>query len=296
MAMEPVWNGVLTCDYERTRPQASHLEWDLYTEALMRWPLILMDNPTPYGQLRRAGIVDIPEPTHRNLTSTWHRQLASLDYAINLITRATHDRDVAGAALDRVDAARRQGDVGDLTRALAAATAAFTRVNATHIVNWLLPEDHWERLLTDLFGFRDAALTCLSALQLPATPGHILATQIQPPHQSEEATAADIEAAARQQEPTTPAADLITQRTRAARRREAWTTAALLAAAGNDRVVTEIRAMALLLGWAADSEERRKELRERFLTAAHAWCYLTDTDLSRITAADLQGEDRDALR
>ncbi|MBL7499279.1 hypothetical protein I6A84_31880 [Frankia sp. CNm7] len=294
--MEPVWNGVLTCDYERTRPQASHLEWDLYTEALIRWPLILMDDPMPYGQLRRAGIVDIPEPTHRDLTSAWHRQLARLDYAVNLITRATHDRDVAGAVLDRVDDARRRGDVGDLTRALAAATAAFTRVNATHIVNWLLPEDHWERLLADLFGSRDAALICLSALQLPAAPGHILATQMQLPRQSEAATALDVEMAARQQEQAAPAAGLIAQRTRAARRREAWTTAALLAAAGNDQVVTEIRAMALLLGWAADSEERRKELRERFLTAAHAWCDLTGTDPSRIAAADLQGADADARR
>ncbi|ORT47317.1 hypothetical protein [Frankia sp. KB5] len=292
--MEPVWNGVLTCDYERTRPHASHLEWDLYTDALIRWPLILMDDPRPYGQLRRAGIVDIPELAHRDLTSAWHRQLAGLDHAVNLITRATHDRDVASAALDRVDDAARRGDVGGLARALAAATAAFTRVNATHIVNWLLPEDHWERLLTDLFGSHDAALTCLSALQLPAAPGHILATQIQIPHRSGEATAFDIEVTARHQEQTVPAAGLITQRTRAARRREAWTTAAILAAAGDYQVVTEIRAMALLLGWAADSEERRKELRERFLTGAHSWCDLTGADPCRITAADLLGDDRDA--
>jgi hypothetical protein len=293
--MEPVWNGILTCDYERTRPHASHLEWDLYTEALIRWPLILMDDPRPYGQRRRAGIVDIPELTHRDLTSAWHRQLASLDYATTLITRATHDRDLAGTALDRVDDAARRDDVDGLTRALAAATTAFTRVNATHIVNWLLPEDHWERLLTDLFSSRDAALTCLSALQLPAAPGHILATQIQVTHQPGDATASDNEVTARQQEQTATTAGLITQRTRAARRREAWTTAAILAAAGNYQVVTEIRAMALLLGWAADSEERRKELRERFLTAAHAWCDLTGADPGRITAADLQGDDRDAL-
>ncbi|MCM3883538.1 hypothetical protein [Frankia sp. R82] len=290
--MEAVWNGILTCDYERTRPQASRLEWDLYTTSLISWPTILMDDPRPYGRLRRAGIVDIPEPTHRDLTSTWHRQLASLRYTDHLIARTTRDRTVARAALDRVDDARRRQDVDDLTRALAATTAAFIRVNATHIVNWLLPEQHWERLLTGIFGSSDTALTCLSALQLPAAPGHILATYLQPRHPPVAAAASGVVATARPQASTDRPADLHARRTRAASRREAWTTAALLATAGTDTVVTEVRALSRLLSWAADSEERRNELRGRLLAAAHAWCALTNTDRNQITAADLLGEPR----
>jgi len=265
--MEPVWNGLLTCDYERTRPQATPLEWDLYTRSLIHWPLVLMNDPQPYGQLRRAGIVDIPEPVHQAVTGRWHARLRDLDYVVDLTTQTAADRHAVTIALDSCDVARRDGDLPGLTATLETATAAFLRVNATHIVNWLLPEVRWEQLLTNLLGSRDNALTCLSALQLPTEPGHILAT-------------------------ATAETDVASRRAPAAARREAWTTAVLLAAAGNDPMLAEVRALATVLGWAADSEERRKELRERLLAAARAWCDATDADPYRITTKNLLGEDR----
>jgi hypothetical protein len=269
--MEPVWNGLLTCDYERTRPQATPFEWDLYTRSLIRWPLVLMNDTQPYGQLRRAGIVDIPEPVHHAVTDRWHARLRDLDYVVDLTARAAADRQAVTIALESCDAARRDNDLPGLTAMLATATDAFLRVNATHIVNWLLPEDRWEQLLTDLLGSRDSALTCLSALQIPTEPGHILAT-------------------------ATAETDVASRRAPAAARREASTTAVLLAAAGNDPILTEVRALATALGWAADSEERRKELRERLLSTARAWCDATDTDPHRMTTKDLLGEDRHGPR
>jgi len=265
--MEPVWNGMLTCDYERTRPHATPFEWDLYTRSLLRWPLVLMNDPEPYGRLRRAGIVDVSEPVHRALTNRWHAHLRDPDYVADLITRTAADRQAVALALDACDTANQDNDLPGLTAALADATTAFLRVNATHIVNWLLPEDRWEQLLADLLGSRDSALTCLSALQLPTKPGHILAT-------------------------ATAETDILARRAPAAARREAWTTAALVAAAGNDQALTEVRALAMVLSWAAGSEERRKELREHLLATARAWCDATSTDPHRITTEDLLGEDR----
>ncbi|OHV27516.1 MULTISPECIES: hypothetical protein [Pseudofrankia] len=264
--MEPVWNGMLTCDYERTRPQATPFEWDLYTRSLTRWPLILMNDPESYGRLRRSGIVDIPELVHHTITGRWHARLRNLDYVADLISRTVADRRAVALVLDACDAARRENDLAGLTAALATATTAFLRVNATHVVNWLLPEDRWERLLIDLLGSRESALTCLSALQLPTEPGHILAT-------------------------ATAETDVLARRASAAARREAWTAAALVAAAGNDPTLTEVRALAAVLGWAADSEERRKELRERLLATARAWCEVTNANPDRITIEDLLGED-----
>jgi hypothetical protein len=85
--MEPVWRGLLTCDYEHTRPHATRLEWDIYTTSLTAWPETLMGEPTPYGRLRRPGIIDIPEPDHHRLLTRWHALLADPGYVTDLARR-----------------------------------------------------------------------------------------------------------------------------------------------------------------------------------------------------------------
>lgn len=260
--MEPVWNGILTCDYERTRPHAGLLEWDLYTRSLISWPQVLMDCPAPYGRLRRPGIVDIPETDHRRLTDTWHTRLATMDGATDLVHRARKNQNAAMTALQAGERALPQGDLTAATTAFTEATSAFLRVNSTHIVNWLLPEQRWERLLTRLLGDRAGALTCLSALQVPTNPGHILAAD---PELLDAAAAS---------------------RTCAAANRSTWETAAI-AAAGDATTADEVRALALILGWAADSEERRKELRQRYLALADHWCQATGIDRAALTTTGL---------
>lgn len=265
--MEPVWNGMLTCDYERTRPAATPLGWDLYTTSLITWPAVLMDEPAPYGRLRRPGIVDIDLADHQWLTGLWHARLADPDLVTDLITRTRHDRAAATHALDECDTSHASGNATAFTTAMAAATAAILRVSSTHIVNWLLPEQHWEILLTHLLGTRTQALTCLSALQLPDEPGHILAAHTR--HTPKESSQV-----------------VLSSRTRAQRSRDAWRLAAL-AAAGDQPVLAEVRALPAVLGWAAGSEERRNELRARFLALIAAWCETTGHDPSQITTTDL---------
>lgn len=270
--MEPVWNGLLTCDYERTRPDASLLEWDMYTRSLISWPMVLMGEPASYGRLRRPGIVDIRQDEHEYLTGLWHARLSDPGLVAELITRTGQDRACTSAALDACDYAFSSGNIRALNTAAAASTAVFLRVNSTHIVNWLLPQQYWEALLTCLLGTRTQALTCLSALQLPASPSHILAAY----------------------DRASPAGDQGSQlaassRILARQRREAWHLAALLAA-GDQPARTEIRALAAVLGWAANSEERRSELRARYLATAAKWCAVTGHDLAQITTTDLLGE------
>lgn len=270
--MEPVWNGNLTCDYERTRPDASPLSRDLYTRSLIAWPTVLMGEPAPYGHLRRPGIVDIPQAEHEHLTGLWHARLADPGLVADMITTTGRDRDDTSTELDACDNAIGSGNIPALTTAAVAATAAFLRVSSTHIVNWLLPEQHWEALLTSLLGTRSLALTCLSALQLPDSPGHILA-------------AYDRSSSARDRGSQLAAS----ARIRARQRRDAWHLAALLSA-GDQAALIEIRALAAVLSWAANSEERRNELRSRYLAAIAAWCAATGHDPGLITTADLTGE------
>jgi hypothetical protein len=102
---------------------------------------------------------------------------------------------------------------------------------------------------------------------LPDEPGHILAAHTR--HTPERSSQV-----------------VLDNRTRAQHSRDAWRLAAL-AAAGNQPVFAEVQALAAVLGWAASSEERRNELRARFLAAVAAWCQMTGHDPAQITTGDL---------
>ncbi|MFD7577466.1 hypothetical protein [Kitasatospora sp. NPDC059817] len=321
--MEPVWNGHLTCDYERTRPGSTALELDLYTTSLTRWPTVLMNDPRPYGQLRRAGIVDIPEPDHRTLTESWHRQLGDPDYAAAMVAAARQRRQHTDTALDSLEHALRVAG-GKTGTCLARATTAFLDVMSTHIVNWLLPEQQWEDLLTDLLGGRHQGRACLLVLNTPDAAGHLLDA-----HQFLLSNAAAVRdgtdlaaaatavsartgtlyghgspaAAAMPLEDRTAVAELIvtTARTdtdgqlqaigdarhRATVLRDAWALAALLAAAGDTAATRQVTALTAVCRWAADSEESRKIQRHRYLAAARRCCERADIDPTAVTTADL---------
>lgn len=325
--MEPVWNGLLTCDYERTRPGSTRLEWDLYTRSLITWPTALMDDPTPYGYLRRPGIVDVPQREHERLLTCWHALLADPDYVRDLAARATARQHHTHQALDSAEAALARRDTPAAARALAEATSAFLQVMSTHIVNWLLPEQEWEDLLAELFGDRDRdrARACALTLATPAETGHILgahehllavADAVRHGKQDIDTAAADIAArsgtlygtgspaaAAMPMEDPARAAELLAAtacgdtgsgshamaaaRHRALEVRDAWSLAAHLAATGNPPALEKVRAMVLVTGWAAGSEERRKELRHRYLAAVRRHCEQQGTDATHITARDL---------
>jgi hypothetical protein len=133
--MEPVWNHMLTCDYERTRPAASLLEWDLYTRSLLAWPATLMNVPEPYGRLRRPGIVDIDEDDHHRLLTQWHTLLRHDNYVPDLIARTTAWHRATEPALERAERALNQADRDHAYQHLGQATRVFLDVMSTHIVN-----------------------------------------------------------------------------------------------------------------------------------------------------------------
>jgi hypothetical protein len=116
-------------------------------------------------------------------------------------------------------------------------------------VNWLLPEEQWETRMAKLLGNREAARTCIAALSVPASAGHLLARL----------TAAAVG------EPGAMSGQLRHACDRTAQFRDSWLTAAILAAAGDAPALDAVRAMAITVQWAADSEERRRELGERYL-------------------------------
>ncbi|MFF0413446.1 hypothetical protein ACFYUY_23790 [Kitasatospora sp. NPDC004745] len=320
--MEEVWKGLLICDYEHTRPGSTALELDLYTTSLTRWPLVFMDDSRPYGRLRRAGIVDIPEPDHLALTGRWHHLLADPAYATAMVTAAEQRHQRADAALLALEDQLDDGEPAE--RQLAAATEAFLGVMSAHIVNWLLPEDQWQDLLADLLGSDADGRACRLALNTPDATGHLLDAHLvlldrvaALAEGADLATAASTLAAragtlygdgspaatAMPLEDRTRAAGLLTataatdttgqrdlidaSRRRAVRLRDAWTLAAQLAAAGNPAATARVAALTRVCRWAAGSEESRKVQRHRFLAATRRWCQRAAADLATLTAADL---------
>lgn len=253
--MDEVWNGTRTLDYEHTRPTATALEWELYTTSVITWPLVLMDDPTPYGALRRPGIVDIPDSLHHRLTGAWHTRLTQVSYVEHLIKATADARARTHHALTDLEAALQRGDRAAADAALAPATRHLLTVMSTHIVNWLLPEAAWHATLTRLLGDTAAASACLSALMTPSTPGRLLHA-----HLTADTTAG------------TGAAQANSQALRLA---DTWTMALHLAAASDPHATASIRTLAPLARWAADSEERRAELRDRYLAAIPRWRLLT---------------------
>lgn len=322
--MEPVWHGLLTCDYEHTRPTGTRLEWDLYTTALTAWPDALMGETSPYGRVRRPGIVDIPVDDHHRLLTRWHYLLAYPSYVIDLDRRTTTWAAAAGAALTEASAELHAGRSPAAHAALAEATRNVLALNSTHIVNWLLPEQQWEDFLARLFGAVEPARACLFALMTPSLPGHLLdahrlvlaaagdmlnggdvqqlaaalAVNVGPVHgaASPGRTALPLEDPAsaavllRQTSAGQPGAGLAAiadARAKASARRDSWRAAAILAAAGNPDHVRGVRAISLTCRWSANCEERRKELRHHYLAAVRRWCSSIGRDPSSITADSL---------
>ncbi|MER6401747.1 hypothetical protein ABT263_37795 [Kitasatospora sp. NPDC001603] len=320
--MEPLWNGQLTCDYEHTRPGSTPLELDLYTTSLIRWPAVFMDDPRPYGRLRRSGIVDIPEDEHLALTDRWHALLADPAYTTSMVTAAEQRHQLADTTLAALE---HQLDIGGAAdRQLAQATAAFLGVMSAHIVNWLLPDDDWQQLLAGLLGADADGRACRLALNTP-NAGHLLDAHLvlldgtaALAQGADLATAAgalasragtlygdgspaatampleDLDRAAglltaTAATDTTGQRELIgTSRRRAVQLRDAWTLAAQLAAAGDPAATARVQALTMVCRWAAGSEESRKVQRHRFLAAARHWCELRGADPATVTTADLR--------
>ena len=254
--MTAAWNGTLTCDYGQDKNGASRVELDLYSSSLIAWPSVILQVLEPYGALRRPGIVDVPEADHCRLTVLLRDRLAAPVQAHAIAARAEAARAAAAAALDAAESRPSSA------AALRQAATAVLPVMSAHIVNWLLPDEHWETIMTKMLGSRGAARACIAAMSVPEHDGHLLTRM----------------------KATSPAGTNTPDTSRAA-----WLGAALLAAAGDAPSLDAVRAMAIALRWAAESEERRRELRERFLAATRAWCARAGLDPATVTLSAISG-------
>lgn len=323
--MDTFWRHLVVQDYEISRPASTRLEFDLYTTSLIAWPAVWMDDPTPYGVLRRPGIVDIDKAVHEKLVKQLAAHLADPGRAQSVVARAVGDRGRATAALTRAERALTDGATTQAGAALSDATAAFLRVMSTHIVNWLLPEAQWEVFLARLLNDEGRARACMMALSTPAEIGHLLAAHqdvVQAalavkdgaglettatglavrigtlygegtpaaramPYEDPAQIAVLVQTLAASSEPEAEFRQIALARRRTARLREAWETAALLAAAGDQEAVASVRAIVTILNWACDSEERRKVLRHSYLSVVRRWCQGANLDPAALTTVDL---------
>ncbi|MEU2516961.1 hypothetical protein [Streptomyces syringium] len=323
--MDTLWRDIVVQDYEISRPTSTRREFDLYTTSLRAWPAVWMDDLTPYGVLRRPGIVDIDRTVHEELVERLADHLSDPARAQAVVTRAVGHRERTAAALARAEQALAAGAPAAAGAALAEATAAFLPVMSTHIVNWLLPEAQWEAYLTRLFADEGRARACMLALSTPAATGHLLAahqdvvqavlavrggaavagtaadlaTRIGTlygegtpaaramPYENPVEVAGLVQTLAASADPEAEFRQITTARARTQTLREAWEAAALLAAAGNPVAVARGRAIVTILSWACDSEERRKVLRHSYLCAVRRWCQGQNLDPATLTTADL---------
>ncbi|MEU2354397.1 hypothetical protein ABZ599_15765 [Streptomyces misionensis] len=323
--MDTLWRDLVVQDYEISRPASTLLEFDLYTTSLMSWPATWMNDPTPFGVLRRPGIVDIDRSVHDHLVRRLADHLADPARAQTFVTRAVSHRERTAAALVRAEKALADGSTATAGTALAEATAAFLPVMSTHIVNWLLPEPQWESLLTRLLGGKERARACLLALATPAETGHLLAAHQEVvqavlsvrggaelgtaaadlasrigtlygegtpaaramPYEDPARAAAFVQALAASSDLEAEFRQIAAARARTTALREAWEAAALLAAAGDPDAVARVRAIVTILTWACDSEERRKVLRHSYLSAVRRWCQIQGLDPATLTTSDI---------
>jgi hypothetical protein len=323
--MDTLWRRLVVQDYEISRPASTRLEFDLYTTSLIAWPAVWMNDPTPYGVLRRPGIVDIDQTVHEKLVEQLAAHLADPARAQGVVARAVGDRGRATAALARAERALTDGATAKAGAALSDATAAFLRVMSTHIVNWLLPEAQWESFLARLFNDEGRARACMLALSTPAEVGHLLAAHqdvVQAalavkdgaglestatglavrigtlygegtpaaramPYEDPAQIAVLVQTLAASSDPEVEFRQIALARERTARLREAWESAALLAAAGNQQALASVRAIVTILSWACDSEERRKVLRHSYLSVVRRWCQGANLDPAALTTVDL---------
>ncbi|MDJ0342790.1 hypothetical protein QMK19_23080 [Streptomyces sp. H10-C2] len=323
--MDTAWRDRVVQDYEISRPASTRLEFGLYTTSLIAWPAVWMDDPTPYGVLRRPGIVDIDQAVHEELMQRLAAHLSDPARAQAVVTRAVGHRERAAATLARAERALTNAPTAKAGTALAEATAAFLPVMSTHIVNWLLPEAQWMSFLARLFDDKDRARACMLALSTPAQTGHLLAAHqdvveaalaVQGgaelastssglaarigtlygagtpaaramPYEDPAQIAALVLALADSPDPEAEFRQIALARERTAKLREAWETAALLAAAGDPGAVACVRSIVTILSWACDSEERRKVLRHSYLSVVRRWCLDADRDPAAVTLPDL---------
>ncbi|MGH3833232.1 MAG: hypothetical protein ACRDRS_22825 [Pseudonocardiaceae bacterium] len=318
--METRWRGTVIVDYEIGLPDHAVVEWELYSQGLLRVPAVLLGEPRPWGRQRRPGVVDIPEADYDVVSARIARLTLDLDGVRRLAAQARRLCSAVGGGL--ASAERQPGAVLG-----AGLVERVCQVMALHVVNWMWPLEEFERIASVVLGDEDAGHRAVLSLLVPTAPAHMLDF-----HQhvlaAVEQTVTD-PARARVvadrlagdvgflQRPAMPGlapqpwehtdtvgdalagwgmdtASVVAQRRalRAARERAQAQRrafyAALLAASGGDPARwRQVQAIAVACRMAADAEERRKVLQLRFLRLARTLTARAGLPAATSTLADL---------
>jgi hypothetical protein len=311
--MQIVFGDLVICDYE-LGASLSPIELELYTSGVRAVPEVLLGEPLSLGYLRRPGVLHIPlaefvRVRDRFTERAWSASAAAatrrhLDDLVRLVD--TLAADVESQALaDRIDSV-----------AIRAYHTALVRLMAYHVLNWWLPVDDYERLLTGLLG-PDRGRGVLFRLLTPSRPPHMISFH-------EEIMAADrsapavAERLARQigylqtwgaqasvlENPAAMsqhlrgldagrAADGLAQlraaRTDALRRRDEALAEALAATRADPARFDRVEALAIMCQLACDEEEDRRVHQLRGLRNLRAVARLAGADFTRTSFEQLLG-------
>lgn len=325
--METRWRGTVIVDYEIGLPDRAVLEWELYSQGLLRVPAVLLDAPGAWGRQRRPGIVDLPEVGYDAVTVRITERLLDLEAVRGLAAHVDRLLAAVGDRLsvteDHLDEAAAE-EVADLVEGLC-------RVMALHVVNWMWPIGTFEHIAATVLGDADLGHRAVLSLLVPAAPAHMLdfhqhvltaleqtATDpgqaravaeqlagnvgflhrpampgLAPQPWERPGIAVGVLACWAARTDTTVLAEqreaLRAAHERAQADRRAMYAALLAAASGDPPRWRQVQAIAVACRIAADAEERRKVLQMRFLRLARILAQRHGLAPAQVTLTDLVG-------
>jgi len=320
--VETRWRDLVIVDYEIGLPGRAALEWELYSQGMLRVPTVLLDEPHPFGRQRRPGIIDIPEGEYDVVLARIAQLLLDLDGVRCLASRA--DR-LFTMVEEQLAIGDRQAGTGFPVGLI----EQLCQLMALHVINWMWPFEEFKRIASAVLGDEGAGHRAVLSLLVPTAPAHMLSFHQHVLAAVEQVATdpASIHAVAVRlagevgflQRPAMPSlvpqpwehADTVvevmtgwaatdparlgeqakalrTAHQRAQVDRRAAYAALLTASSGDPARWREVQAIATACQLAADAEERRKVLQMRFLRLARVVTAQHGLPLPTTTLADLE--------
>ncbi|MGH3692421.1 MAG: hypothetical protein ACRDRX_00170 [Pseudonocardiaceae bacterium] len=165
--METRWRDTVIVDYEIGLPDHAVVEWELYSQGLLRVPAVLLGESWLFGRQRRPGIVDLPEVDYDLVRARIARLVLDLDGVRRLATRTEQLYSRVG---DGLTLAEHQPGAG-LTAGL---VECVCQLMALHVVNWMWPVEEFERIVSGELGDEDAGHRAVLSLLVPTAPAYMI--------------------------------------------------------------------------------------------------------------------------
>ncbi|MGH3974739.1 MAG: hypothetical protein ACRDS9_15625 [Pseudonocardiaceae bacterium] len=137
--METRWRDTVIVDYEIGLPDHAVVEWELYSQGLLRVPTVLLGERWLFGRQRRPGVVDIPEADYDAVSARIARLMLDLDGVRRLAAQTEQLYSMVG---DQLTLAEHQPGAG-LADGL---VERVCQLMTLHVVNWMWPVEEFERI------------------------------------------------------------------------------------------------------------------------------------------------------